>query len=378
MDHGGETQWNSRPFNILPPEPPSPFRIAEIYMFDACTHKCGYCWLAESGQVLDFRQLERFRNLEFIHQIAAFFNSRTHPPEQHWLLTLTGGEPLIAPNLERLCRELFACGNRVSFYTALLVDRNHPGFRFLTESSFPDVDYIMASFHPEAEFDEPEYFEKIRLLKQAGHKVFVRFVGHPARLHRLDELAAKCAALGVCFYPTSLLSDRYPAAYPGEQRGMLRRHTASLSQRIMLEGGIDTSSVRCHAGSRVVAVNLQTGNITACITVHHPSMGNLFEDRLELHRQPIACPEAGVNCLCDVHFQQNIVIGSSDRHNFERLKQGYAPPHDFTPEIDAMKEAGVRFYGNPRAGIGGVADDTRLFYTLDEVRRHYRRARGLA
>lgn len=37
---------------------PAPYQIAEVYMFDTCTHKCGYCWLAESGQVLDFAQLE--------------------------------------------------------------------------------------------------------------------------------------------------------------------------------------------------------------------------------------------------------------------------------------------------------------------------------
>src|SRR4051794_4535919 len=86
---------------VLPGPTPPPYRIAEVYMFDTCTHKCGYCWLAESGQVLDFSQLDRFRDNGFVDQIAAFFVSRT-TSENKWLLQLTGGEPLMAPNLERL------------------------------------------------------------------------------------------------------------------------------------------------------------------------------------------------------------------------------------------------------------------------------------
>src|SRR5207248_381092 len=155
-----------------------PYRTAEVYMFDTCTHKCGYCWLAESGQVLDFSQLDRFRDDAFVDRIAAFFVSRT-TPESKWLLQLTGGEPLMAPNLERLTVPVMEAGNRLAFYTALLVGRDHPGYRFMLQHPHPQVDYVMASFHPEAELNEPAYFDKMRQLKDAGHKVFFRFVGHP-------------------------------------------------------------------------------------------------------------------------------------------------------------------------------------------------------
>ena len=119
-------------------------------MFDTCTHKCGYCWLAESGQVLDSRQLERFRDPAFVDRVAAFFNSRT-TPDRRWLLQLSGGEPLLAPNLERLCTALFEHDNTVAFYTSLFISENHPSFRFLLDHTYPEVDYLMASFHPEAE-----------------------------------------------------------------------------------------------------------------------------------------------------------------------------------------------------------------------------------
>jgi len=347
-------------------------------MFDTCTHRCGYCWLAESGRVLDFEQLEPFRSVQWIEKIAEFFNSRTDA-EHKWLVQLTGGEPLIAPNLDLLCRTLFRVGNRVSFYTALMVGENHPGFRLLRESSPEEIDYIMASFHPEAELHEQKYFDKIRMLKNAGHKVFLRFVGHPARLHRLDELSAKCHEMDVCFYPTTLLSNNYPGSYSPDERTKLTKHFSSLSQHIQLAGGIDTTNVTCHAGSKLVSIDLRTGNITPCITVEGPSLGNIFENRLELADGPGKCPSRGIDCICDVHFQQDIVIGAADNACFETQKKGFVSPvPELSDRLAGMPQAGINFYKARAVGIGNVADDSRLFYPIEEVRRAYRkRRRGL-
>jgi hypothetical protein len=359
---------------VIPESTASPenlaFRIAEVYMYDTCTHRCGYCWLAETGQVLDFQQLERFRSTEWIDSIAGFFNSRTTATAK-WLTQLSGGEPLIAPNLDRLCNALFERGNRAAFYTALLVGKNHPGFRFLLSVSAPAVDYVMASFHPEAELDEGRYFEKLTALKDAGHRVFLRFVGHPGRLGRLEYLAERCAKLDICFLPTTLLSKTYPGAYAPEDVARLESYFSSLSQFIMLKGGIDTTRSRCYAGSKLIAVNLQTGNITPCISVHERSIGNIFENRLKLYSKAIGCPEAGINCSCDVHFQQNIVIGCYDRPSFEAQQRGFSAASEYGREVEAIQRD-IGFYVNPSQGIGCVEDDTRLFYSIDEVRAKYR------
>ena len=351
---------------------PRRYRAAEVYLFDTCTMKCGYCWLAESGRVADASQLAPFRSAEYVEQLATFFNSRT-TPQDAWTLLFTGGEPLLMPNLGRLCGDLFRHGNKVAFYTSLFVDEDQANFRFLCDANPSDVDYVMASFHPEAEKIEDAWFQRLEKLKRAGHKVFLRFVGHPARLDRLEELSGKCRDLDVAFYPTSLLSDHYPAAYSGEQRSQLSSHFASTSQFIQLLGGVDTRSVRCYAGSKMIAVNLQTGNITPCISVSSPSLGNIYENRLSLYDADIACPEPGINCMCDVHYQQDVVIGAGDAGAFEQLKHGFVPPRRADAEIEAMKSRGIRFYGSEQAGIGAVQDDSRLFFSIREVKDSLKR-----
>src|SRR4029077_7312438 len=185
------------------------YRAAEVYLFDTCTLKCGYCHLAETGKVLKSADLNSYRDSAYISQVTDFFYKRT-TETQKWNLMFPGGEPLLMPNFKRFCTNLFEQGNHVSLYTALMIDTKHPSFRFLLDHAAPDVDYIMASFHPEAELQEEEHWERVKLLADAGHNIIFRFVGHPARLHQLERLSRRCQELDVCFYPTTLFSKNYP------------------------------------------------------------------------------------------------------------------------------------------------------------------------
>jgi organic radical activating enzyme len=83
--------------------PNIPPRAAEVYLFDTCTLKCGYCHLAESGKVLKAADLERYRDPAYIDRVTAFFNRRT-TNSQKWNLMLTGGEPLLMPNFRNSAR----------------------------------------------------------------------------------------------------------------------------------------------------------------------------------------------------------------------------------------------------------------------------------
>ena len=261
-------------------------RIVEMFLFDTCTHKCAYCHFAESGKVLDGSQIKPYRDPAFIDNIVNFFNRRTTAADK-WLVTLTGGEPLLMPNLGRFVDSLAASGNKVAYYSALLVGEKHPNYCYLLESA-RHTDYIMASFHPEAEAIEDPFFGRLKQLKRAGHNVILRFVGHPARLHRLDELAARCRDLDIAIHATTLFSPEYPAAYTAEEKATILRHATSLSQIIQIEGGLDTAATRCTAGLALIAIDMRTGKITPCISVQFPVIGNIYEDRLGCAR--FTCP----------------------------------------------------------------------------------------
>jgi hypothetical protein len=75
-----------------------------------------------------------------------------------------------------------------------------------------------------------------------------------------------------------------------------------------------------------------------------------------------------------VHFQQDIVIGAADSKGFTQLKHGFSSHKRFDAEIESMRSDGIRFYGSKKAGIGGVQDDSRLFYSIQEVKDNLKRA----
>lgn len=346
------------------------YRTVSTYLFDTCTHRCGYCWIAETGRVLDARQLAPFRDPAYVDTLTSFFNRRTTDMEK-WTFHLTGGEPLLMPNLARFCEQLFAHGNRVAFYTALNhIGRRHPSYRLLLEHGQPEVDYVMASFHPESEADEDAYFARVAELKAAGHAIFVRYVGHPARLGNLDRLAARCRDLDVCWYPTTLFSPTHPAAYRDEERLALARHFSGYSQRLQIEGGVYVKGELCTSGSANVCLRLPSGDITPCISVGGPVLGNVFAGRLELLTGPAPCPDPEMRCACDIHFQQDIVLSAPDSERFARQKRGWVEPIPLAAQDAWLRDRGVSCGGAPIA-IGQVREDDILVFPRGQVRAAY-------
>lgn len=344
-------------------------RVAELFAFDTCTYKCGYCHFAETGKVLDAAQMDPYRDPELIDRIAAFFSKRTTANEK-WTALFTGGEPLLMPNLDRLCDAFAASGNKVGFYTALNIGRGQAMFRYLLDRGAAHTDFLMCSFHPESEDFEQEYFEKMRLLKQAGHSVILRLVGHPKRLHRLDDLSAKCREIDVSFYPTPLFSPEYPSEYTQEEHAALVSHMASRSQLIQMRNGVDTTNTLCSASKDMIACDLRTGVITPCVSVSTPILGNIYEDTLALSNTLIECPGKGMSCSCDTHFQQDTVQGFEDSAAFARHKAGFVPGNGaaFDAELDAL--------GAPRGAsqIKMGTDSGASVLSIDgaEVKRRYK------
>jgi organic radical activating enzyme len=346
-------------------------------VFTTCPLKCGYCTIAESGAVIDNAQLEPYRDLDFVHRIADFFNRRTNST-MRWNLELTGGDPLLMPNLEAFCERLFARGNQVSFYTSLFFNKNNQNFQYLLSLDGDRVEYIMASFHPEAEPREDEYFEKVAMLKKAGHHVLIRLVAHPKRFGLLRRLEQRCREVDVCFYPTNLMSRNYPQAYTREEKEELASYFSSPSQLILLEGGIATKNVTCHAGRRNLAVDFLSGTFTPCVLVSSPIVGNIHEDWLSLRGGPMRCPNAKLSCNCDAHFQWDIVPGAEGNSVFERQKNGFVPAmsrEEYDQTIAQIESNGLKF-APTTTGTGQVQDDNILVFPISLVKSQLRASKA--
>ena len=139
-----------------------------LFLFDTCTSRCAYCDHALSGKSLDNSQLLPYKDRGFIDKFLSFFEKRT-TRERKWLLMLLGGEPLLVPNLDYILHSIHEMENKVAFYTSLNISESHSSFKSLLKWDNNVVDYIMASFHPDADEFEESFFTRMILLKNSGH-----------------------------------------------------------------------------------------------------------------------------------------------------------------------------------------------------------------
>jgi pyruvate-formate lyase-activating enzyme len=348
------------------------YRFMTTMLFDTCSHKCSYCHYAETGKVLDAAQLNPYRDEQFTNKIAAFFRKRTTETER-WLFLLSGGEPLLMPNFERFCSALTDGGNKICLNTALLVGTSAAAFRYLVERAAPSTEYIFASLHPESEVEEDKFFERVAMLKDAGHGVMVRYICHPDRIKNLDHVAEWCRRLDVAFVPTCMFSPTYPSAYTEDEREAISRHFSSLGEVIAMEGGLDTAKTQCHAGSRMFHSDLRTGDIQICASIGDRIIGNIYEDRLEAFDGVIACPAAGkIGCNCNAFFQQDMVVGAEDGAYFARQKRGFVEPIP----LAQLKEEVLRyngFKGGQFVNMGQVETSNELIMPKEMVKNVYLR-----
>ena len=162
--------------------------------------------------------------------------------------------------------------------------------------------------------------------------------------------------------------------YTEEEKNQLKRHSNSLTQFIHLEGGIDTTKTKCHASNKIIGVHLLSGEITPCITVDGPVIGNVHKDKLDLQSDPIRCPNAGVNCVCEIHYEQDIVIGAEDSKSFCRRKEGFVESIKEQNPLKNMQAKGIKFYVNPKSGMAKkITDEQQLIFSNEHVKSSFRK-----
>jgi MoaA/NifB/PqqE/SkfB family radical SAM enzyme len=295
--------------------------IMELWLFETCNFRCGYCSLVPSGAVARTDQLDAFRDDAYVDRLATFFSTH-RPANRPWAVLLTGGEPFLMPNMDRFVRALGAGGDTVGVYSNMSV----PIEKALSTEALSHLCYVQASFHPDwhmGRFEEDRFFANVARLKDLGIPVVVRFVAAPAVLDLLPHLAGRCEALGVELMATTLFNPEYPRNYTRQERERLASYMVGYSSLLQLDGGVVMRGRRCTAADRLFAARLhQGGDVTPCISVDKPVLGNIIQNTLQVKPGLKGCVKADHLCSCDIHFQQGIVEGADDRHEFAAIMRG--------------------------------------------------------
>lgn len=344
---------------------------AHIMLFDTCTHKCAYCHYAESGKVLDSSQLRPYSDPVFIERFSSFFLKRMQNGLSWWLL-LTGGEPLLMPNFKEFMADIEGSGNRVSVHTALLVGDDHPGLNYLLTVPPIKSRKLYVSFHPEAEPIEDTFFDRLDRLKNAGNDVECWFVAHPARLHRMEALAARCQEIGVPFWVMPFYSNDYPAAYTKEEKDQIEQFIVSPAQFISLNNGVDTSNVTCNAGHTTIEIDMRTGSITPCVSVSGPVIGNIYDDTLMLSDKPQKCAEAGkITCNCPT-LTEHAIVGAAEPLWPKGAPRDMLQPISTEKMAEVFAENGFSF-GEAKVNMGLTETWQKLALDTQTVKNEFKR-----
>lgn len=302
-------------------QPLTEHNIMELWLFDTCNFRCGYCGLVTSGDVLRTEQLIPYRDQAYIDNLLTFFRDQ-RPGGRPWVVMLTGGEPTLMPNIDSFITGLGRQGDSAAIYSNMSAPLN----KVFSEEALGYLSYIEASFHPDwhmGTFEKDRFFEHVALAKSLGVPVLVRFVGAPQLLSLLPMLEERCREIGVTLMPTTLFNPEYPQAYTTDERAQLASAMVGYSSLIQLDGGMMMQGRRCEAADRIFAARLhQGGDVTPCISTDKPVLGNIFSNTLKVLPGIKPCYRPDQICSCDVHFQQRVVIGADDSDEFSRILAG--------------------------------------------------------
>ncbi|MHA1305521.1 MAG: radical SAM protein, partial [Candidatus Heimdallarchaeaceae archaeon] len=148
-----------------------------IHLFPspACNLNCSYCtqkivWKSKVSQ--DFLQDPKL--LDFISRI----------PPTH--IYLSGGEPLIHPGIKEFVPLAGKCGHKISFDTNISISMKKLE-SFLSSWNPEHIGFINISHHLVCGISL-EYIEsRVQLLKNAGIKHFVKYVGVPEMFPQIEK-----------------------------------------------------------------------------------------------------------------------------------------------------------------------------------------------
>ena len=263
-----------------------------------CNYRCSYCYYPHVPPPV--------RDALPTEDLVRFLDGTG----KHWLVGMTGGEPLLYPDFVSLCKRL--CENHsISIDTNLSLSKK---VRDFVDRLAPDrVQELYVSLHiqeRERHGGVQDFVDNVALLHDAGFTVIVNYVLHPELVHRFADDRQFFAEQGITLRPRPFKGAyegrRYPEAYSEAAKEMLALHPGAGTKMVYdfhgvpCEGGRsfirmepDGTVFRCSGEKKVM------GTVTRGVTLHSRA------EPCGVHR----CPCRGLDYVLLTSAQQAFLRG---------------------------------------------------------------------
>ena len=249
-----------------------------IELTERCPGRCAHCYLLkepenelDTGEVIGI--LDQFRD-------AGVFN-----------LTLTGGDPLLRPDIE----EILAAARDRQFFTSVLtsgIPLDEAAADMLAARKVGNVEMTLLGDNAEthdAIMGRPGSFDRIldacRLVRERGLSLVLKTTIMQGNYRELGGMASIAKDLGAHFSGSVTLAPRVDGDPAPLAMALTRDQLATLDPALLFGGlipGEDHSQgglLTCRAGNTVAAVS-STGDVFPCILFRR-KIGNLRERTLK-------------------------------------------------------------------------------------------------
>lgn len=251
------------------------------HMNDLCNLRCEYCFFDYYNKE---NPLVGKYSPEEIYQ--KFKETR-----KNWYLFLSGGEPLLYPNFNKLVN-LLRQDHGIQISTNL---SNNKVKSFAEEVGPENICLINASLHiPEKNKNSlKKFIQNYHILREKGFEIMVSYVTYPPLLPTLKEDFKKLKEEGISnLHPITFQGVYNKKIYPKEYTINELKLIDSLSlepfERLITKDETYFKGLECRAGRDYFYMELD-GEVYNCATIRK-SHGNLFEGTFKPRNCTINCP----------------------------------------------------------------------------------------
>lgn len=265
-----------------------------------CNYDCSYCIQSKSARV-------GHPSPEEVAQFLAFFEALPG----HWEIKMTGGEPFsfrsfmehIVPGLVTRTRHTISVLTNLSAPLSIL-----ERFALLTQGR---LGIVSASLHLEF-ISAAEFVQKakaLRALIDPAARMVVNTVLVPGRLAEVREAEQLVQAAGLQLFPQVMKVKGGVAEYEAEDRLQIQELIGISPTPRQANTAPSYRGRSCYAGVEYFVLT-QFGDGYSCRTARRfgqGHLGNVFDNTLQLWRQPSPCPYD--ICPCTVPANRGMIEG---------------------------------------------------------------------